>query len=45
MLDYLNIPKQHYRFFDLYGTVDMDGMMADLGYAKAGDVVITWLLP
>lgn len=41
MLDYLNIPKQHYRFFDpSTGTVDMDGMMADLGYAKAGDVVL-----
>ena len=41
MLDYLNIPEQHYRFFDpSTGTVDMDGMMADLGYAKAGDVVL-----
>ena len=41
MLDYLNIPNQHYRFFDpSTGTVDMDGMMADLGNAKAGDVVL-----
>ena len=41
MLDYLNIPNQHYRFFDTsMGTVDMDGMMADLGHAKAGDVVL-----
>ena len=41
MLDYLNIPNQHYRFFDpSTGTVDMDGMMADLRYAKAGDVVL-----
>ena len=41
MLDYLNIPNQHYRFFDpSTGTVDMDGMMADLGHAKAGDVVL-----
>jgi len=41
MLDYLNIPNQHYRFFDpSKGTVDMDGMMADLRYAKAGDVVL-----
>ena len=41
ILDYLNIPNQHYRFFDpSTGTVDMDGMMADLRYAKAGDVVL-----
>ena len=41
MLDYLDIPNQHYRFFDpSTGTVDMDGMMADLGHAKAGDVVL-----
>ena len=41
MLNYLNIPNQHYRFFDTSkGTVDMDGMMADLGHAKAGDVVL-----
>ena len=41
MLDYLDIPNQHYRFFDpSTGTVDMDGMMADLEHAKAGDVVL-----
>ena len=41
MLDYLNIPNQHYRFFDpSTGTVDRDGMMADLEHAKAGDVVL-----
>ena len=41
MLGYLNIPNQHYRFFaPSTGTVDIDGMLADLGHAKAGDVVL-----
>lgn len=41
ILKYLDIPTVEYRYFDGdTGGVDFDGMMADLGTAKAGDVVL-----
>jgi len=41
ILKYLGIPMVEYRYFDAdTGGVDFDGMMADLGSAKPGDVVL-----
>ncbi|MEM8850575.1 MAG: aminotransferase class I/II-fold pyridoxal phosphate-dependent enzyme, partial [Pseudomonadota bacterium] len=38
---YLGIPITEYRYFDTTtGSVDVDGMMADLAKAKPGDVVM-----
>ncbi len=38
---YLGMPMRGYRYFDAAtGTVDFDGMMADLARAPAGDVVL-----
>ena len=41
ILKYLGIPSRTYRYFDAATRgVDFDGMIADLGAAKAGDVVL-----
>jgi aromatic-amino-acid transaminase len=41
ILKYLNIKIQPYRYYDAgSGGVDIEGMMADLGEAEAGDVVL-----
>ena len=41
MLEYLKVPAKKYRYFDrATGTLDFDGMMADLATAKSGDVVL-----
>ena len=41
MLDYLGMPNLIYRYFaEATGTLDFDGMMADLGTAKPGDIVL-----
>ena len=38
---YLDVPVRSYRYFDAEtGAVDRDGMMADLGAAKPGDLVM-----
>ncbi len=41
ILDYLGIPRKGYRYFDAATrTVDMAGLLDDLGQAKAGDLVL-----
>ena len=41
IIKYLGIPMQEYRYFDNEtGGVDFDGMLEDLGKAKAGDIVL-----
>ncbi len=41
ILDYLRIPRKSYRYFDAASrTVDMTGLLEDLGQAKAGDLVL-----
>lgn len=41
MLEYLEIPSKKYRYFQPEtGTLDFDGMIADLKTAQAGDVVL-----
>lgn len=41
ILDYLEVEHVSYRYFDkATGHVDFDGMMEDLGMAKAGDVIL-----
>jgi aromatic-amino-acid transaminase len=40
-VNYLGLPLRTYRYFDAAtGGVDFEGMIADLGQAKAGDVVL-----
>jgi aspartate aminotransferase len=41
ILKHLNVPMQQYRYFDATsGSVDVEGLLADLASAKAGDVVL-----
>lgn len=41
IVSYLGMPVQTYRYFDTAtGGLDFDGMLADLGQAKAGDVIV-----
>jgi len=41
ILNYLGIPNGKYRYFDAQsGTVDFDGMIADLNEAAAGDLIL-----
>ena len=41
ILNYLGVPNRAYRYFDAAtGTVDFDGMIADLNSAAPGDVVL-----
>ena len=41
MLDYLEIPRKDYRYFDpASGRLDFDGMLADLRTAQPGDIVL-----
>lgn len=41
ILDYLHLPRRAYRYYDAAtGGIDLNGMIADLGSAQPGDVVL-----